>query len=505
MRFLTVFLLGCLAMVHPVQAQELQTVGYGVRGYNIGEVGYPSDIVPGENGRFYYIEYFAPGNDPSRHGWYLQGFAPKLENGQESMDLQWVEPVARQEDGPFQWTGLHGMSGSMAVVGQRPNEKKSKQLDAAVQFFGYDGQRIGPVQTVTPFRTDLTDFQNQWHTSPDDNYLLWFASNPDEKAAKRQYYVAVYKSTDGRVLYRKELRFPPVMFPEDVDYRVTQVALDRRGNPFFLLKAEELVGNANDTLRKPVLIRYDYKNDEYEGFMMDFPGVRVPHLAFTIGENDNLLVLAALAADTGTGLRNGERLARQDAWTGFGARRYNLMRNMLLEVDTSYALPDSVLERYAENGANFSQSQIVVEGGKLIWLLEEAFTDQKPRGLQFLNYDLLLSGWHLSDMSLEWTNTVFKRQRAYGDNALQGYSLAKTELFLHIVFLTEQGANGKILNWQVNRETGGIVTKELISNEDGRFLYFGGRYAQVNKRLLMIGVGNPNKNDYYLLQIKPLP
>jgi hypothetical protein len=228
-----------------------------------------------------------------------------------------------------------------------------------------------------------------------------------------------------------------------------------------------------------------------------------------ITDQDQLMVLAATGTKEETGLKNGEELERDAGyWQDFCMRRYSIRRQMTQMTETCTAVPDSLIERYRqrETGpANFSTSRVVTDSSQMYWLMEEAYKAKGLRGQQYRRYDVGILQFDRKSSQLNWANFIKKRQRTRRSKELLSYSHFLTPTFLHLVYLTETGASGRIVVQSINRDSGGHLTKPLISNESGRFLFFPQRSVRIDDRLMLMGMGHPNEQDYYLLRITQFP
>jgi hypothetical protein len=351
----------------------------------------------------------------------------------------------------------------------------------------------------------MAGWSDEFQVSAGGGFFAWFAKNPKHTARNAKYHIAVYADQEARKVFSLEFEIPEEFGGKK--YLIRQMVLDRRGNPFFLAMPETTTGTATDTLLKPRLLRYAHAERRWEEYPLNLGGISWPMLQLAILDDDMLYAFAAATQATGNGMKNGARLPTGlRPWHTFEFRKYSLMRNMALVADTSFAIPDTLVARYnTEDGANFTEGRIVRQGNDVYWMLEEAYSTRKPQGMLFQNYDLLVLKLNPEDLALQWATTVFKRQRNYGSDNMLGYVPAFTDMFLHITYLTDIGAPGKILMQSINRETGGYITRELASNENGRMLFFPGRSAQTGNRLTLMGIGIPNQPNYCLLMIKPLP
>ena len=484
-------------------AQELKIVPYRVQGYNIDEVGYPSDMVStGYEQDFAYVEWWERGQVRSSANFYLQFMRPsRKKSGGWNYDEVNAVPLTRPDEGQMKFKSLHALDGHLAVVGNMTNDRGEPTLK--MQIFTRSGSRKGKPTTLTPFRKELDEHTHLIRTAPDGSHIAWLGL-PNEQNPKETAYYAVCYTAEGRLAWREQIRVPN---PGD-DHVLTDYAVDKRGNLFLLMEDAEPEGTMADRETPPRVVWYKSKAQKFEIIDLKLPGYSYAYVDFHIAEGDQLVVGAATSKQDGPQLKNGSQLDEGErAWSNFSYRRFNIMRNMLLEAQTDTDVPDSLVKRYeeTEDGANFSTSRFIVAGEQVFWLLEEHFTKGKLRGTMFANYDVGVLSFDRTAGDLQWASFMDKQQRDFGSRQFLGYSPAVTETFLHLAYLTERGASGKVRMASVNRNSGGLLKKTIISNQTGRFTFFPRRHIQLQERLLMIGMGDPSKQEYYLLQIEQLP
>lgn len=490
LRFLFAFV---PALPFLLPAQTLNIVNFPVEGYDINKVGYPSKIIPGDRPELmYYVEYWAKGQVRREDGYYLQGMTWKREKGEEFVDEAWAEPLSPVGTTPMAYTGLHALQGGMAVVGRQLNGKTEV---SAASFFDFGGRRIGPVATVTPFKSKLKDYRDDYVTSPGGEKLLWMGYDPAEDPQKRTHYLALFNH-DGRPGGRMEPYLPSLK----KGYDIVEMLVDKRGNGYLLLMPTA----GADSTQPPVLAQLDLQNRKTTETPLEFKGKQVAFVKLHITQNDQLVVLAATGDKAG--FTNGEkRLEGKRKVNQVEFIRYNLMRNFLKEASTATAVPDSVLKRYATEGANFAPGRVVEDGDRLFWIWEEQYSQNKVGGEQFFYEDLGIWAMEKSQGELKWQAFIEKEQSDLNSANLLGYVPGTTGLFLHLVYLTKKGAGGEVVIRSVNKETGGVLDKTLMSNESGDFLFFPGRSVYLGDRFVLMGVGHTNRNDYFLINVTQLP
>ena len=491
-----------LSSAQPAFAQDLSASRFQVRGYNVNELGYPGKMIPGDNRRFYFTEYWEANKFRRTTNFYLQCMFRKMNQGQEQIMEAWASPVSREGKPTIQDPTVFEMDKNLAVVGRQPNGRRQKSV---IQFFdAKSGKEVGPQQDLTPFKYKEKNYVDIFAKSPNGERLLWLGYDPEDAPHKRDYEISVWKS-EGRMLARGEVYMKTL--DEKKDYDIADVVVDKRGNAFFLLLPKYKKDEEIDLDKQPVIVRYDSKDKSAKEFPVEFAGTQIPFIKLHITKSDNLVVFAITTKPGDNGLKNGKQLdSGERTWSNYEVKRFNLMRQMLEEASSLTPLPDSLAKRYAadKRGANFADSRVIEEDGKLFWLLEEQFDIAKATGRQYFYEDMGIIAFEEQSADFLWNTYTQKAQSDVGGNSLLSYVAGTDPMWLHTLFLTKRGAGGKILLRSYNKETGGFIDKTVAKNETGNLLFFPRRSFFDRDHFTLLGVGGTNKNDYYILTIRNL-
>lgn len=491
-------LLLCLACTY-TYGQKLTGVPYPV-GYEIQKMGWPSKLAAIPGGRFFYVEFWKQGPGKPTTGYYLQSVKPQMTQEGEEFVEAWSVLTHKPQDPYIDVNNVVATEKSVAVMGRIT--PKGAPPATVIQYFDMAGQLLGAQQPLSPYRKNIGNYEDHYYTSPDGSKLCWLGYNPAEPAKKRTYYAAVY-GDDGKKLWGAELT------PNVQDRLIaTDAAVDNTGNLYLGLVDEAPTGGEPDKAYKPQVMRYDYKTKLWQARALEFEGATCLSVLLQPLAEDNLGVLA-LMMDGNKGVPNqlnsgGKMLY----WSSTGWTRLNL-RSQDLAARGSFQEPvaPKIVAKHKDQvqGARFSQFQFMVQGSKVYFLAEQAYDELKPGGQQYFRKDVAMVAIDAAADKLLWMNVMDKEQTDYSP-ALIGYTPAMGDMFLHMAYMSDVGGGGKLMLASVNKETGEHLKKELASNERGNLLFFTRRSVQTEpKRLVLMGRGDPKKNEYLLLQIQPLP
>lgn len=493
-------LLLSLCLCSTLMAQQLGWVRYPVA-YEIQKLGHPPvKFATIEGGRFFYVEYWPEGPDKAVTGYYLQSVKPQIVEGQEEYVEAWNKPIRYANDADMDPRYLQASTNSICLAGRA---KVGGNEATMVQYYGMDGSYIGKQQYLSPYRKSLGNYRDYYYPSADKRLLCWMGYNPDEPASKRSYYASVY-SDDGRKVWGEELRIP------EVNNRrvVCDAAVDLRGNLYVALVDEAPTGLEADKQYKPVIARYDYKAKTWSTKTLEFEGTSCSTVRLypTAGEE---LIAISLIMKGETGVPNALNAAGKMMYmTDMLYHKLNMRTTNLAELATwQNPLPENFVKRYKDEteGAQFSGYQWIEKDDQLVLLMEQSYEKVKTAGRVYFRKDVGMISLSVSKNELQWVNYMDKNQNDFGDSRI-GYTPAITDMFIHFVYMSDVGGDGKLMLSSVNRETGEHIDKELGENRSGNLFFFTQRSVQTEPgRVVLLGLGDPKRNEYTLTHIKGLP
>lgn len=485
------FLLVFFAPLSRVSAQEVtREERFGVK-YPIQTIGYPSKIVPGPEGSLTYVEYWTKDIEHKYTNYYIQ-------NLNASYKEEWFRPLTKENLPKIQPMDVHRLSTSFAVFGEQYSPTV-KGMQVKVQMFELDGRPKGGLQTVSNYtKKTRKGFSNELILAPDSSRFLWLGHNPEAKAKKRKVKAAAYKA-DGRLVWRQDLFMPQLA----EKYKVKQATIDKKGNAYFLLDFESKTNNIKDTVNLPIVLRWDHKEKKMTEYRVDFSAASVPECRIHITEKGDLALLGVLADGSEGGFTNGaKRFDTGLKWNKIFYKLFNIERELQLKDEYLMDIPAEWMKKYGEKGANFSQHEIIERNGMLYWIMEDFYTQIHRDELQFCYNDVATVKIDIEEGKILWASSFGKKQRNYRNGFVLSYSLGIAQGALQFVYLSERGAQGKIVCTSVNLEDGSSATKPLLSNERADRLFFPRRSCMVDEsRMVLMGVGSTVDNDYRLIEI----
>ena len=495
--FSIVFSLAVLLLSGTLQAQEVANKLEVPVSIPITQIGYPSKIMPGEEGMFVYREYWQEGQGRRFANEYIQAYTI------DKFSETWFTPITEPRAPRMKVLDMFRLNSSYVLLGQQYGGPKGKDILVNARFFGLDGRTMGePVKVSNYDKKAKTGFQEYFAVSAKKKKLMWMGHNPQEAAAKRRYFFTVY-SDNGRMDWTKNLTIPHVA---DDKYRVEQALVDERGNVYMALMYEELTNKEKDTLNLPIILRYDADENKLMEHKLEFPGASVPELQLHINESGELVVMGVLSqvGEDSTGFMNlTKHQGASLRWNQLIYKKFRIERELKLEQEFTLDIPETWMERYGKRGANFKDFRIMEADNQLYWIMEEVYTQIHNKRLQHLYYDVGVIRMDMEEGQIKWATFFEKEQRDYESGELLSFVPGIVGDNLHFVYLNQRGAQGKVVCSTVNLENGEVTEKGLLSNEYARALFFPARSGMVNKNTMMLmGVGHPNEDNYSLISIK---
>lgn len=474
-------------------AQTLvQEQTYKVNGYSLSQMGYPKRVVPGEKGGFSYIEYWTQGEGRQFPNYYIQGYSPKFEE-------EWFRPVTKQGTPRLENMDLVRLKGALAATGYQYSAT-AKRTQLMTQMFSTKGvEKGGLIQVSTYDKKTRKLFQDEMVISPDSTKMAWMGHNPTEKAAKRRVFFNVFND-GGQSLWSGEL-MPPHLKEK---YFIRQTLVDNKGHVYMLLRYETATNTPKDTTFLPIIVRYDYREKKYSEYQLDFANASLPEVAMHLNQQGDLVVLGILADGSANGFLNGEK-SRGVAlkWNKIVYKKFDIERELHLVQEAVLEFPESMLSRYRERGSNFSEFRTLESGKNVYWIMEEAYSQIHNNQLQFLNYDIAAVAIHVDKGEITWASAFEKKQRDYNNNQMLSFASGVSGDYLRFVYLTERGAQGKIVCTNMSLRDGSTETKDIALNNKEKYLFFPRRSSMITpSTMILMGIGDPVGNEYKLMKIQ---
>lgn len=463
----------------------------------INQIGYPSKIMPGEEGKFVYKEYWNEGQGRRFSNEYVQGYTL------DKFNEVWFTPITEPRAPRMKVLDMFRLKSKYVLLGQQYGGPKGKDIVVNAKFITLDGRSAGPPVKVSCYdKKAKTGYEDYFAVSRNKTKLLWMGHNPGAAAKSRRYFFTVY-GDNGRMDWTQNLKIPHV---EEDKYVVKQAVVDERGNIYMMMMFEELTNKEKDTLNLPIIVRYDADEKKFMEHKLEFPGASVPELKLHINEKGELVVMGVLsgAGADSTGFMN---LTKHEGaslhWDKLIYLKFRIQRELQLDQDFTMDIPEEWTKKYGERGANFSEFEILEADNQLYWVMEEHYTQIHNKRLQHLYYDIGVIRMDMEAGQIKWASFFEKKQRDYESGEMLSYVPGIVEGNLHFVYLNERGAQGKVVCSSMNLETGEVTDKTLMKNEYARALFFPQRSGMVDENTMMLmGVGHPNEDNYSLIQIE---
>ena len=486
-------LLALIGLFASVEAQKITYEQSFKVNYNIRSVGFPSEIVPNVADGFAYIEFWTQGSGRKFPNLYLQSY-------DKSWKEEWFLPITKQSAAKMgSLIQVARFNDNIGVLGYQYSPS-AKRDQVKMQLFSPDGQPVGGMNIVSSYtKKEKKDFIDEFAFSSDKSKMLWLGHNPGASAGKRLAFASVW-SGSGQKTWGRRLAIPHLV--ED-KYRIKQSAVDKRGHAYFLLVHEEMTNTDKDTLHRPIIVRYDHRENKYTEHQLDFPNASIPESHIYITEKGQLAFLGILSDSTHNGFLNGaKRYEAALSWDKIVYQLFDIERELRLNSQYTKEFPEEWLKRYKERQANFSEAEVVEKDGKLYWILEEAYSQMHNDRLQFLAKDVATIAIDQETGEVAWASFFEKNQRDYGSKNLLSYCKGISKGKLNFVYLNERGAGGKVVCTSFDLEDGTTKHQNLANNDKATYLFYPARSAMVTSdKMILMGIGDPLGNDYKLMEV----
>lgn len=474
------------------QAQQITAEKSFKVNYPINQVGYPSQIVANKDEKFTFVEYWEADSERKFANHYLQSYNGRFEE-------QWYRPITKDNNPRFESVQhVIRLQNALGVIGPQYNAS-IKRMDTKLQLFELDGRDKGSLQTISNFtKKAKKGYDELIAFSPDNKNLFWMGHNPTASNKKRDFYCSV-TSDAGNRLWSKRL----LLEPTQSKYLVRQATIDNRGNAYFYMVYETATNTVKDTVNLPKIVRYDFKENKFSTYSLDFKGMSVPEGMIKVTEAGDLVFVGMLSDGTENGFLNGaKRYGAGLKWNKIAYLQFNIQRELEKKQEFTMDLPDSWLKRYKERGADFSKAQIVQHKDKVFWVMEENYTTEHNGRLQHRYYDVAVVAIDMKGGNIAWANYFEKKQIDYFRDEMLSYVMGQSNGMLNFVYLSERGAQGKIICSSFDTKTGELTHTDLARNEREDYLFFPRRSAMISEnKMMLMGVGSTERNDYKLIEI----
>jgi hypothetical protein len=475
-----------------LQAQRITAEKTFGLNYPVATMGYPAGIVPNKEDRFTVIEYW--NNDETRKfaNYYVETYNDKFEE-------VWFKPVTKDGDPKLSAVvDLIHLNGAVGVVGTQYSAAIKRQA-TMLQLWDFDGRDRGGLQTLSTYsKKAKKGYEEVLAYSPDRKSLFWMGHNPTASAKKRDFYCSVTDDAGARV-WGKRLTLEPTL----QKYLVKQATIDNRGNAYFYMVYETATNTVKDTVNLPIIVRYVHKENKFYSYPLDFKGMSVPEGMIKVTETGDLAFVGILSDGGEKGFLNGaNKFQTPLKWNKIAYLLFDIKRELQKSQEFVMDIPDSWVTRYKDRGADFTKAELLEQGGQLYWVMEEFYIIEHNDKPQHRYYDLATVAIDMKSGAIKWANYFEKKQRDYYRGELLGYVCGFAEGGLHFVYLSERGAQGKILCTTFYLKDGEVETKDLARNEREDNLFFPRRSSMIGQnKMMLLGVGNVERNEFKLIEV----
>ncbi len=464
---------------------------FGVKGYSLFEIGFPSRVVPSGRGQFAFLEYWSQGEGEGTQkrlteNYYLQCY------GIRSFVEHWFVPVTEEGQETMQVKELVNLENSCGVFGEQFRSEVNRVCTVG-RFFDLDGQALTekPI-IISSFGRSVNrkQYQETFTASTQGKCILWAAIN------NNKCFMSAWTSK-GDSIWIKEL---DVDLPKS-GYGIKEIQVDDSANVYMLWTKKIPTYSMKDKDTPPVVVRYLHNSDMLLSQNIETTQ-GIPRLTdMKLQGNSNELVIAGIIANPASqvGFANGISIKKQEVekYAHVFLQRWN-SRTFETTRETLEDMPERWENAYKEEGANFNHSELILNRDYAVFLLEERFT--KKKNMYYLDIGCL--SFDLKKNNLIWNEIVDKRQIDKESNRFLSYSVGIARDRLRLVYLNKMGAMGDLLCTSLELATGKRKDRMLASNEEARYLFFTDRSGMVSTlEMVLLGLGNPGQNDFKLVTV----
>jgi hypothetical protein len=460
--------------------------------YPVSTQGYPSGIVGNKDDRFTVIEFWNGDIERKQTNYYLETYSDKFEEA-------WFRPVTKDADPKLAGvTELIRLDGAVGVVGTQYSTA-IKRMSTKLQLWDLDGREKGTLQTISNYtKKSKKGYEEVLAYSPDKKSLFWMGHNPTASYKKRDFFCSVHDDA-GTKIWAKRLLLEPTLSK----YLVKQATIDNRGNAYFYMVYETATNTVKDTVNLPKIVRYVHKEDKFYTYSLDFPGVSVPEGMIKVTASGDLAFVGILSDGGEKGFLNGaNKYPTALKWNKLAYIYFDIKRELQKTQEYVMDIPDSWITRYQQRGADFTKAELLETNNQLFWVMEEVYVIEHNGKPQHRYYDIATVAIDMKSGAIQWANWFEKKQRDYYRGELLGYVRGFAEGQLHFVYLSERGAQGKIVCSSFDLKDGTLQHKDLARNEREDNLFFPRRSTMMdNGRMMLLGVGNIERNEFKLIEV----
>lgn len=482
-------------LVIAVNAQKpISEITFDVAKYDIRQVGYPSNIVPDGYGNFCYVEFWKPHEAYKRRyiGPYLQCVEPKTNQYAEV----WFRP-AFVLPGQTVFYDLYKTKSHLVTIGEEADQKGKNNKNVA-KFFSDKGKEITANISISNYgKTIPSGYNYAVSTSPDSTKLLWFGK-PIKTSTSAKYYFSVLSEKGTKIWDVADLSIPL----EDNKFFVQDAKIDDKGN-LLLLMMKKISNSPTDSMIKPMVMKYDFMEKKFKTYTLNFANKAVMQAEMKLTKDEKVYITGVLSNFKNTGFMNGQKFQdKASAWDEIFYIKLKNDRDLKEESKKIQEMPEILQKTYKNIGGNFARFRVEINSGQLYWIAEEYYTQKEAKNLKVLLYDIAILKWDTEKDKLAWASRIDKKQRNYTEGSFLSYTLGITKDYLHFVYLNEMGSEGSIVASSVNRQSGVVNEKKLISNKNTQYHFFPARSAMVSANtMILLGAADVNGNNYKLIRI----
>ena len=311
------------------------------------------------------------------------------------------------------------------------------------------------------------------------------------------YYASAW-GAEGRRLWSDELEVPHLG-----KYDIAQSAISDDATLYLLLTQTKPANSMKDTEYPPLLLAYNSRTESFSTDTVQVDSAFAPNAWLTVMPTGEVVVCGAWSRGPASNtILQYEGGKEKQYWAGFFLQRNHLEDGKLVR-DTAHqdSMPDGWVEQFGVISPHFGDNRLVVDpelSRRVILIAEETSLngDIFERGrLGLVAFDPL-SG------EIKWDKFLDKKQRDRGSERFLSYLPQVAKGKLHLIYLSEMGAPGKIMATSFALRDGDASKQELADNFDSGYLFLPEHSGPISPtQMVLIGMGDPTKSDFKFMKL----
>jgi hypothetical protein len=409
----------------------------------------------------------------------------------EDYSLKWDIPATEVGRAPMEVNELVGLEKCFAIIG-RQYLQDEKRIATVARFVDFEGKSPSEPRTISSYKGKPgKDLQQKTLVSPGKKCMLW------EGRDGSKYYASAWGAS-GRSLWEGALEVPHLG-----KYHIAQSAIADDATLYLLLTQAKPSNSMKDVEYPPLLLAYNSRTEKFVTDTVQVDSAFAPKAWLTTMPTGEVVVAGVWSRGPASHtILQYESSKNKQYWAGFFLQRSHMDDGTIVR-DTAHqdSMPDGWIENFGVIPPGFGDYRLVVDpelSRRVILIAEETSLsgDIFERGrLGLIAFDPM-SG------ALKWDKVLGKKQRDRGSERFLSYLPIVANGKLHLIYLSEMGAPGKIMASSFALRDGDYSKQSLADNFNSDYLFLPQQSGTVSEtEMVLVGLGDPTKSDFKFLKL----